>query len=288
MKTLLRIGYTPDPDDAFHYYALEKNKIALSKEYSFKFYQGHIRDLNEMALMGIFDVCAISSIFYPKIDKDYAILSSGASVGRGYGPVLGCKKGKKITSLAGKKVGVPGCSTTGYFLLRYFYQDFEVVNLPFDAIADAIESEEVDAGVLIHEELLNYTQRTIDKVCCLGNKWYQETHLPLPVGLNVVRRDLGEEKIKQIQEMVQASMVYALKHPVKALKFASHFGRGPKSIVRNDFVKMFANEDTLSMPEDVLLGLKTLYLRAYQRKLIDYVPQQDIVFSQKERDVEYA
>ena len=178
MPQSLRIAYTPDPDDAFHYCALETGRLALPPGLVPVFTHGHIKDLNESCLVETYDVCAISSVFYPAIADRYVIMASGASVGRDYGPVLGGRPGLSADSLAGRRVAVPGTSTTGYFLLRYFYEGYRPIPMPFDQVADAIMRGDVDAGVLIHEELLNFPERRIEKICCLGHRWFEHTALP--------------------------------------------------------------------------------------------------------------
>lgn len=277
MNPSIKIAYTPDPDDAFHYFALENQLIESFDGLNFEFSHDHIQNLNESCLSQSYDVCAISSMHYPNIDKEYVILGSGASVGRGYGPVLGCRSDRQIDDLAGLRVAVPGTTTTGYFLLSYFFTDFEVISMPFNQVAQAILDGNVDAGVLIHEELLNFPDHQIKKICCLGNRWYEHTRLPLPVGLNVARRALGAERIAELESLIYKSMLYALEHPKAAMDFAANFGRGPQSAVREDFVAKFANEDTLLMPEDVRMGLKTLFDNALSRDFIDHMPPLDLV-----------
>ncbi|MEQ8661931.1 MAG: MqnA/MqnD/SBP family protein, partial [Gammaproteobacteria bacterium] len=214
---------------------------------------------------------------YPAIARDYVILASGASVGRGYGPALAARTDSAFDDLAGRRVGIPGTLTTGTFLLRYFYRDFIPVPLPFDTIAAAICRGDVDAGVLIHEELLNYTEQPLRRLCCLGERWSSETGLPLPVGLNVARRALGAPVLTVIENLLYASMRHALEAPASAMGFAARFGRGPGSRVRDDFVARFANTDTLMMPGDVRRGLAMLYERAHERGFIDAVPPLDLV-----------
>jgi 1,4-dihydroxy-6-naphthoate synthase len=277
MHQRLRLAYTPDPDDAFHYCALETGRIAPPPGVELVFEQAHIRDLNASCRRRVYDACAISSVFYPEIEADYAILASGASVGRGYGPVLGGRVGEDYASLAGRRVAVPGDSTTGTFLLRYFYSGFTEVPLPFDEVAAAIADGRVDAGVLIHEELLNFAERRVGKVCCLGERWFAHSGLPLPVGLIVGRRGLGRPTLQLLENLLHDSMAWALAHPAAAMECASRFGRGPASLVREEFVAKFANADTLLMPSDVRLGLSSLYTKALRRGLIDHLPRLDII-----------
>ncbi|HMM74392.1 MAG TPA: hypothetical protein PJ986_01710 [Gammaproteobacteria bacterium] len=273
----LTFAYTPDPDDAFHYCALETGRVSLPAGWSLAFAHEHIKDLNASCREDRYEVCAISSVFFPTIDERYVILASGASVGRGYGPVLACRAGTDIGDLRGRRIAVPGISTTGAFLLDYFYAGYMPVPMAFDEVEDAILSGRVDAGVLIHEELLNYRERPLQKICCLGARWAEHTGLPLPVGLIVARRSLGLPTIRQVENLLYASMAWALANREEAMDFASRFGRGPTSRVREDFVRKFANGDTLSMPADVRLGLGTLYAKALARGYIGHLPALDVV-----------
>ncbi len=277
MNNTIRFAYTPDPDDAFHHYALENKKIAWPDGLNLEFHKGHLDELNDLAIHSQIDVCAISSISYPKMDRNYIVMASGASVGRGYGPALACRGDRELVDLSGKKVGIPGSTTTGNFLLHFFYKGFSTVPLPFDEIEDAIASGKVDAGVLIHEELLNYPEKNLRRICCLGGRWYEATGLPFPVGMIVARRSLGMKQLVMIENLLFESMQYALDHPDEAMEFASQFGRGVDSKVRPEFVSKFANQDTLCMPEDVRLGMNELFSRAYEIGFIDHIPAQDIV-----------
>ncbi len=281
----LTFAYTPDPDDAFHYCALETGRLPLPARWSLRFEHRHIKDLNASCQDERYDVCAISSVFFPAIDARYVILASGASVGRGYGPVLACRADHAVDDLAGRRVAVPGTSTTGAFLLDYFFAGHTPVPMAFDEVEDAILSGRVDAGVLIHEELLNYRERPLRKICCLGARWAEHTGLPLPVGLVVARRSLGLPVIGRIENLLHDSMAWALAHRDEAMAFASRCGRGPQSRVREDFVRKFANDDTLLMPADVRLGLGTLYAKALARGFIPHLPALDVVDPDGDRAV---
>lgn len=281
MTARLRFGYTPDPDDAFHYFALQHGFVELTdgdgRRMEAEFVTGHVHRLNRMATEGELDVTAISSAFFPAIDDRYVVLGSGASVGRGYGPVLCCRKGERPATLAGRRVAVPGASTTGAFLLRFFHDGATEVPMAFDRVAAAVAASEVDAGVLIHEELLHHAESGVEKMECLGRRWCESTGLPLPVGLVVARRDLGRPLLERVRGALEASMRFALEHRAEALAFAERFGRGAASRHREDFVDKFANGDTVSMPEDVRRGLAELYRRAYERGLIDHEPVHEVV-----------
>lgn len=272
MTPTLTFGYTPDPDDAFHHWALETGRIGIAG-HELAFVRGHVQTLNEGTLEERLDVTAISSAFYPTISDRYVVLSTGASVGRGYGPALVARE--SLESLEGLRVAIPGAHTTGAFLLRYFYEGFEEVEMPFHRIAGAVASGDVDAGVLIHEELLRYPLYGLVRVACLGERWCRETGLPLPVGLIVARRALGPDLLQQVRDALARSMEEALAHPDEAFAFARRFGT--ETEVDRDFVAKFANGDTLSMPEDVQQGLWELYRRARHKGLIDREPRHEIV-----------
>lgn len=273
MTATLSFGYTPDPDDAFHHWALETGRVGVAGHDRLTFVHEHVQTLNERALREQLDVTAISSAFYPTISDRYVVLSTGASVGRGYGPALAARR--PLESLEGLRVAIPGVHTTGAFLLRYFYDGFDEVEMPFDRIAPAVATGRVDAGVLIHEELLRYRSHDLVRVACLGERWCRETGLPLPVGLIVARRALGSETLRRVRDGLRGSLEEALAHPEEAFAFARRFGT--EEDVDRDFVTKFANDDTLSMPDDVRRGLWELYRRAHLRGLIDREPRHEIV-----------
>ena len=271
-RRVLHFGYTPDPDDAFHHWALEAGRVGVPGFDELTFVRAHVQDLNEAAIRGELDVSAISSICYPRVSDRYVVLSTGASVGRGYGPALAARE--PLASLEGLRVAVPGSHTTGAFLLRYFHQGFTEVPMSFERIAGAIVGGEVDAGVLIHEELLRYAEKGLVRLECLGERWCRETELPLPVGVIVARRTLGPA-VERVRRALQESLEHAFAHRAEAMAFARRFGA--HEAVDADFVDKFANLDTLSMPEDVRSGLWELYRRAHRRHLIDREPAREMV-----------
>jgi 1,4-dihydroxy-6-naphthoate synthase len=253
----LTIAYTPDSDDSFYYYALETGRARLPGFWP-RFECATISALNRAALRGTYDVSAVSSVIYPEIADRYAILSSGSSVGRGYGPVLVSRDCHRLDHLAGRRVGVGGLMTTGCFLLRHFCPDALAVEAPFDRIAEMIARGELDAGVMIHEELLRFPEHGLRAVTDLGALWCERYQLPLPVGLNVVRRDLGEMALHRIAAGIRHSLQYALRHRAEALAWVVGQGRAPGGPATLQFVDMFANGDTLDMPADVRSGLALL------------------------------
>jgi 1,4-dihydroxy-6-naphthoate synthase len=253
--THLTIAYTPDSDDALYYFALETGRSRLPG-FLPEFVTRHIRDLNRAALTGKYDVTAISSVAYPAVADRYAILSVGTSVGRGYGPVLVGRRFAALDELRGRHVGVPGLSSTGCFLLRHFCPRAVPVEMAFDRIGAAVAAGELDAGVMIHEELLAFPRLGLHRISDLGAEWCRRYELPLPVGLNVIRRDLGRSTMESVAQAIRRSLEYGLRHPKPA--FAWLRSRGHISACTEEFVSMFANRDSLHLPADARVGLRVL------------------------------
>jgi 1,4-dihydroxy-6-naphthoate synthase len=272
----LTIAYTPDSDDAFYYFALETGQVSLPS-FRPQFLRQPMSELNRAALAAGFDVTAISSVLYPQIAERYAILSVGTSVGRGYGPVLVSRGPRRIDELRGRRVGVGGIPTTGWFLLRWLCPEAIPVEMPFDRIGEAVAGGELDAGVMIHEELLYYPRLGLQRVADLGAEWCSRHGLPLPVGLNVIRRGLGDAALEQICAGIRRSLRFALQHPDKALSWASQFGRGAAGQCTGPFVGMFANDDSVQMSADVRRGLEVLLGQVAELGLALPLPQLDIV-----------
>jgi 1,4-dihydroxy-6-naphthoate synthase len=272
----LTIAYTPDSDDAFYYYALETGQIPVPG-YRPAYRREPMSVLNRAALRGAYDVTAISSVVYPQIARRYAILSVGSSVGRGYGPVLVSKDQRSVEALRGCRVGVPGIPTTGWFLLRCLCPEAVPVEMAFDRIAEAVVAGKLVAGVMIHEELLYYPRLGLRRVVDLGAAWCQRHDLPLPVGLNVIRRDLGQPATQRICAALRRSLEFALKHSDEVLAQVSRLGRGAQGQCTEQFVSMFANADSVRMPADVRSALRVLFCQIADRGLSPSVPNIDII-----------
>jgi 1,4-dihydroxy-6-naphthoate synthase len=272
----LTIAYTPDSDDAFYYYALETGRVRLPG-FRTVFFRAPMSVLNRAAASEIYDVTAISSVLYPQIANRYAILSVGASVGRGYGPVLVSRRWREPGELAGRRVGVGGVPTTGWFLLRWLCPEAEPVEMPFDRIGEAVAAGELDAGGMIHEELLYYPRLGLQRVADLGAEWCRAHGLPLPVGLNVIRRDLGEATMQHVCAAIRRSLRFGLNGREEALAWVSRFGRGPEGRCTERFVEMFANEDSVRMPVDVRAALDVLFRQVVEQGLADDLPPLEIV-----------
>jgi 1,4-dihydroxy-6-naphthoate synthase len=272
----ITIAYTPDSDDAFCYDALETGRVKLPG-YRLRFQRGPMSTLNRAALAGQFEVTAISSVAYPLVADRYAILSVGTSVGRGYGPVLISRDEDTPSDLRGRRVGVPGIPTTGWFLLRCLCPGAEPVEMAFDEIGPAVAAGDLAAGVMIHEELLYYPRLGLKRVLDLGAAWCERYGFPLPVGLNVVRRDLGGPAMGRVCAAIRSSLAYAQAHPCEALARVSRFGRGAEGGCTERFVAMFANTDSLMMPFDVRAALRVLFCQVADLGIAPAVPRLDIV-----------
>jgi len=254
----LTVAYTPDSDDAFNYYGWEFDRVGLkTPDYVAKFERDHIIALNRAAADEAFDVVGVSSVAYPALADKYAVLSVGNSIGRGYGPVLVSKHYKTLDELRGKRVAVAGIPTTGGALAMMFSPGAEFIEHRYDLIADAIAAGEYDAGVMIHEELLFYGEKGLSKVTDLGAAWCDGTGLPLPVGLNIVRKALGHDLCNDIANTCRRSLQWSKDHFNEAFAFASRFGRGCAA----QHVEMFSNEDTLHLPEDVRQAMRVMFDR---------------------------
>lgn len=252
----LRVAYTPDSDDAFNYYAWEHGRVTLPG-WDATFSRDHIVALNHAAMVGRFDVVGVSSAIYPALADRYWVLAVGNSVGRGYGPVLASRYYRSPSELAGKRIAVAGIPTTGAALAAMYCPGAQFVEMRYDRIADAVAADEFDAGVMIHEELLFFPEKGLQRVCDLGAAWCEDTGLPLPVGLNVVRKDLGRDTARQVAAICRRSLQWGLAHFDEAFLFASRFGRG----CSQRHIEMFSNQDTLCLPDDVRRAMRIMFDR---------------------------
>ncbi len=257
MQKLL-IAYTPDSDDLFNYYAWEHGHVTLSEPgYQPVFHRKHITELNRAAQEERYNLVAVSAVTYPKLADRYWILCVGNSVGRNFGPALVSKRYATIEELHGKRIAVGGNPTTGSVLAMMYCPGIELVEMPYDSIADAIAGDELDAGVMIHEEILYYPERGLRCVCDLGRAWYEDTGLPLPVGLNLVSKGLGIELASHIATTCQHSLLWGFHNSDEVYAFANQFGRGNAK----NHVEMFKIEDFLCLPEDVRKAMHILFDR---------------------------
>ena len=240
----IHIAHSPDSDDAFMFYALAKDKLPTGK---FRFHHTlqDIETLNRKALDGVFEITAISFHAYPYLEDKYILLPSGASMGDRYGPMVVAREPMQSEDLRGKRIAVPGTMTSAYLAMKLFQPDFKEVVVPFDQIMDAVIRGEVDAGLLIHEGQLTYAEQGLHLIVDFGEWWFQNTGLPLPLGGNVIRRDLGMEDIREISRLLKASIQYSLDHRQEALQYAMQFARDLDPATADRFIGMYVNERTL-------------------------------------------
>lgn len=252
----IRVAYSPDSDDAFNFYAWEHNRVTCPGV-SATFIRDHIIALNHLAANGEAEVVGISSAFYPLVADRYWILTVGSSIGRGYGPVLASRNYETTRELFGRRVGVGGMPTTGGALALMYCPGATLVEMRYDRIADAIAAGEIDAGVMIHEELLYFPQKGLRRVADLGAQWCEDTGLPLPVGLNVVSKSVGRDIAGGIARTCDESLRWAHEHFDEAFAFARKFGRG----CAEQHIAMFSNEDTAHLSADVRAALPIMFDR---------------------------
>ena len=245
-----RIGHSPDPDDAFMYYAIASGKVGTGG-FAVAQVLEDIESLNRRALRGELEVTALSIHAYAHLADRYALMPCGASMGDGYGPIVVAREPFDPADLSEKTIAIPGTMTSAYLALRlYVSGSFPYVVVPFDAILDAVAGGRADAGLVIHEGQLTYADAGLAKILDLGVWWKEKTGgLPLPLGGNAVRRDLGEAAMRALTTMYKDSIAYALAHRAEALAYAKGFGRGLDDDRNDRFVGMYVNDLTLDLGE---------------------------------------
>jgi 1,4-dihydroxy-6-naphthoate synthase len=274
----LSVGHSPDADDAFMFYGLASGRVKVDG-YAVNHVLEDIETLNRRARSAELDVTAISAAAYPSVASLYRIMSCGASVGRRYGPVVLAREALSMEQLAGRRVAMPGEHTTAYLLFRlYMTAPFEPVIMDFEAIMGAITSGDVDAGVVIHEGQLTWPTSGLHRIADLGDLWMNDTGLPIPLGLDVIRRGLGDDTMTAVARGLTDSIVLARTHEDDAVDYAMEFGRGVDRETCRQFVRMYVNEDTVDMGDDGHQALKTLYSRAVALGVLDQAPDLDILW----------
>jgi 1,4-dihydroxy-6-naphthoate synthase len=271
MSRIIRVAHSPDSDDAFMFYALAEGKIDTGG-LAYVHELSDIESLNQRALRGELEVTAVSIHAYAHLADRYALLTSGSSMGDGYGPrlvSLSPRPADPRAALRGLRVGVPGKLTTAYLALRLYQPDVVEVVLPFDRIEEAVHAGDIDVGLLIHEGQLTYADDGLQLWTDLGEWWMAETGLPLPLGGNVVRRDLGPEVIAQISRDLRASIVYGLEHRAPALAHARQFNRGISDERTDTFVGMYVNEWTVDYGPRGRQAVQLLLDRAHEAGMIE-------------------
>jgi 1,4-dihydroxy-6-naphthoate synthase len=263
----ITVAHSPDSDDAFMFFglacgAVDTGGIAVDQVLA------DIETLNRAALEGKYEVTAVSFHAYAHLVDRYALLPHGASMGDRYGPIVVARE-DGVREVKGHRIAIPGTLTTAYLALRLYEPSFEYVVVPFDRIQEAVLAGEADAGLLIHEGQLTYEEEGLRKVVDLGEWWAQRTSgLPLPLGGNIIRRDLGPDTIAKVSRLLHASIAYALSHRAEAVEYALQFGRGLDRQRTDKFVGMYVNDLTLQYGERGRQGLERLMSEAFERGLI--------------------
>lgn len=265
----ISVAHSPDSDDAFMFYGLATNKLDtgnLKFEHTLK----DIQSLNEDAKNGVYDVTAVSFHAYAYIHDKYALLPHGASIGDKYGPIVVSKEPRSAEDIGKMKIAVPGELTSAFLALRLYNQDFDYVVVPFDEIIEEVQRGRVDAGLLIHEGQLFYKQMGLDKVLDLGEWWFEKNGLPLPMGGNVIRRDLGEELMTEVSKYLKESIQFSLDNREDALAYAMQFARDMSPELADRFVAMWVNNLTLDYGERGREGVRRLLQEGYEKGIIPH------------------
>ncbi len=249
-KQLIRVGHSPDPDDAFMFYALAKGRIDCG-DYEFLHELVDIETLNRRAFKAELELTAVSIHAYAYLRDKYILCTCGASMGDGYGPMVVARRATNVAGLRSQTIAVPGKLTSAYLALRLCLgTDFACIEVPFDQIIPAVLAGEyngkaIDAGLIIHEGQLTYAKQNLQLVVDLGQWWHEQTGLPLPLGANAVRKDLGTGTIRDVQRLLKGSIEFGLAHRAEALEYALQFGRDLDTREADRFVGMYVNDWTL-------------------------------------------
>ncbi len=269
----IRVGHSPDPDDAFMFYGLSSGKVKLDG-IKIEHVLQDIQSLNDRARKAELEVTAISAHAFPHVADRYWIMRTGASMGEGYGPVIISRKYKSIGELKGKMVGTPGPLTTATLLFKIFTSGISNTDMPFDRIMSEIDNGTIDAGLLIHEGQITYQSLGYNKILDFGELWQRETGgLPLPLGLDVVRKDLGEELAARLSKGLQQSIAYGYAHQDESIPYAMQWGRGIDRRLGEQFVKMYVSDLTIDMGEPGKKALDLLFAKAHAGGLIPRAPE---------------
>jgi 1,4-dihydroxy-6-naphthoate synthase len=273
---IITVAHSPDSDDAFMFYALATNKLDTG-DIQFTHVLKDIQSLNEMAMRGVYDVTAISFHAYAYIADKYALLPHGASIGDNYGPIVVAREPLSADDLSKMKVAIPGEMTSAFLALRIFNSEFAYEVVAFDKIIEAVQEGRCDAGLLIHEGQLFYEKLGLHKVIDLGEWWHELTGLPLPMGGNAIRRDLGKEMMSKVSRYLRESIRYSLDHREDALEYAMQFARDMDTETADRFVAMWVNELTLDYTERGREAVRRLLDEGAKRGIIPNRVQIDFI-----------
>ena len=274
--SVIRVAHSPDADDAFMFYALAHDKVE-TEGLSFTHQLTDIETLNREAMNGTYELTAISYHAYAHVHNQYALLSVGSSVGDKYGPIVIAKSKLSREDLKDKVIAIPGEWTTAFLALKLWFPEAKTEMVPFDQIMDRVAAGDFDAGLIIHEGQLTYKQEGFHKVVDLGEWWFEETNLTLPLGGNAIRRDLGPELIQKIARVLYRSIAYGLEHREETLAYSMGFARGlaPEQVDR--FVQMYVNTMTLDADVEIRKAVKLLLFRGFGQGLLSEKIEPDFV-----------
>lgn len=268
-KREIRVAHSPDSDDAFMFYALATHKIDTG-DLNYSHLLSDIETLNRKALEGEYEVSAVSFHAYAYLADKYALLSSGASMGRNYGPIVVARKALSVEQLSGINIAVPGTLTTAFLALRLLEPNITFTVVDFDQILEEVHKGAYEAGLLIHEGQLTYRELGLQKVVDLGEWWQERTGLPLPLGGNVIRRDLGRDLMERVSRDIRRSIQYAMDHRDEAMEYAAQFARGLDTQRMDRFIAMYVNDLTLDYGSEGQAAVKRLLSEAHEKKVIPH------------------
>src|SRR5689334_22746082 len=276
MSEKITLAHSPDSDDAFMFYGLATHKLDTG-ELNFQHLLKDIQTLNEEAMRGTYDVTAISFHAYAYIHDKYSLLPHGASIGDNYGPIVVSREPATADDIPNLKIAIPGKLTSAFLALRIFNADFQYEVVPFDKIIDAVLEGRCDAGLLIHEGQLFYQSKGLHKVLDLGEWWHQRHGLPLPMGGNAIRRELGPELIGEVSQLLRESIQYSLNNREDALQYALQFARDMDPALADRFVGMWVNELTLDYTERGREAVRRILDEGFNKGIIPHKVQVDFV-----------
>ncbi len=272
----IKIAHSPDSDDAFMFYGMATNKVRVAG-LKFTHKLCDIETLNRRALEGVYDVTAISFHAYPYLQDKYALMPSGGSVGEGYGPMIVSPRPYSISEVKKLRIAVPGTMTTAFLSLKLFAPTIETEVVPFDQIIPQVLAGKYEAGLIIHEGQLTYAKSGLHKVVDMGKWWRDMTGLPLPLGGNAIKRDLGTDLMVTVCRALKESIQYALDHREQALQYAMQFARDLEQREADKFVGMYVNERTLDYGSDGREAVSRLLEMGYNAGVIPHRPKVDWV-----------
>lgn len=272
----ISVAHSPDSDDAFMFYGLATNKVRVPG-LKFTHTLSDIETLNRKAREGFYDLTAVSFHAYPYVQDQYALLPTGGSVGEGYGPMLVANKEYTLEQIKTKKIAVPGTLTTAYLVLKLFAPEIQTEVVPFDQIIPQILEGRYEAGLIIHEGQLTYAKSGLSRIVDFGKWWHELTGLPLPLGGNAIKRELGADLMHEVSMALRDSIQYALDHRDEALEYAMQFARDLDRQLAGRFVSMYVNERTLDYGIEGRQAIVRLLEMGYEQGIIPHRPRVEFI-----------